>query len=244
MNRQYSINLRNKMLDELDIPNPKELFEKEKELEEREKKLKEREKDLKKKELEFKEKNYDCNNKIVPEENSKTNIIICKKCKLKNFNLPKNIDKLFIGNICKYDESIYRTFTLERLSTIGYKNTDNSINNVRIFYEEQFIDFDICENNNYSMMSLLADRNIRKMYIGHIGQNMYMYRFIDKILESNAVCNFVIDSIQIINTHKLILDILLQYTNYKKLVLGYEYDFDYQNIIIYCKQNNIELEYL
>jgi hypothetical protein len=220
MNRQYSINLRNKMLDELDIPNPKELFEKEKELEEREKKLKVREEELEKKELEFKEKNYDCDIKTVLEENSITNIIVCKKCKLKNFNLP-NIDKLFIGN---------------------FYSCDNSINNVRIFYGEQFIDFDICENKYYSVMSLLFDKgNISKIYIGQIENNMY--NFIDDILD-NAVGYFVIDSIQIINNNKLILDILCRYTNYKKLVLSYEYDFDYQNIIAYCRQNNIELEYL
>jgi hypothetical protein len=91
MNRQYSINLRKQMEEELDIPNPKELFEKEKELEEKEKKLKAREEELEKKEFKFKEKNYDCDNKTVPKENAITDIIVCKKCKLKNFNLPKKI---------------------------------------------------------------------------------------------------------------------------------------------------------
>ncbi len=213
-------NLEEKMKDELFFPDTYELLDKQKELEEKENLIK-----TKIEEINSKEKKLEFLNNMVSIKN-KNDFVKCYGKSIVftgKINLQKKIDKLLIG---------------EQINSLR----SNSI--FQLISKKQIAKFDIIDNDEF--LENILNCNISNIYIGNFNFSNTIKNFLHKYLHFNN--NFIIDQIQIIiPTNKNIEDILkiiINFNNYKKICVCYNYYYDYSQIIFHCKKNNIVFEYL
>jgi len=123
----------------------------------------------------------------------------------------------------------YNKFNTEKIFSLYFQKIGD------LMYSTSIKNF----NNSISNYALL---NIKKLKVSKIFQKNYIEAntFINYYLSNRQ--DFVVDEIEIHDNR--LLDTLIKYSNYKKLLIKYDKNFNDNEIKTHCKSNNIEFDYI
>lgn len=136
----------------------------------------------------------------------------------------------------------------ENVKSLSFHIKLNKVNNRRIQrFNLPKIEEDLGFNNGSityfnNLMSNYALLNIKKIKVSKIFQTNYIEAntFIDYYLSNRQ--DFVVDEIEIHDNR--LIDTLIKYSNYEKLVIKYDKNFNDHKIKAHCQTNNIEFDYI
>ncbi len=153
----------------------------------------------------------------------------------KNFIINKNIDLIdldYENDRCSTQKGSFG-FHIKKLNQFGTYNIER-------FYFPVFIEG--CESEFYKNISNYLDLNIKKIIVSKIFNNYYneVEIFINLYLTNRN--DFIVDEIEIYDNR--LIDTLIKHSNYKKLVIKQDNNFNDNKIKAHCKSNNIEFEYI
>lgn len=181
------------------------------------------------------------NNRVLQEQVKKLNKIINNIEKeqvikiQKDIIINKYIDILDLdvddSNALGFHFKQYNKFNIEKIERLYFPKI-----NIGEIFGDCSLKFFNASISNYALL------NIKKIKVSKIFQNNYIEveTFINYYLSNRQ--DFIIDEIEIHDNR--LLDTLIKYSNYKKLLIKYDKNFNDNKIKAHCQTNNIEFDYI